>query len=298
MAKVVTLKRAVSEADAKEMKKSFVDESYYDLVVTEDTDGYNEEGELLFKYRSKAIPYDILKSGVDAFEDSIETTDGRGAASGSTHKRIRKDGTVSNISVGNKVRSGNVGYMDPSAMVRYCRKTAFARKYFEKFQQGIPFVEYISSKYEELCPEHFARQKSAADSTHEYYLIGNSVFSTVTVNENFRTAIHQDAGDFREGMGNLIVYREGEFEGCYFCLPEYRVAVDMQSEDLLFANVHKWHGNSAIEPITDNWRRISFVMYLREKIMQCDAPEKELDKTQVTRNGISYIEGDIQKILK
>jgi len=287
--KELILKRKISEADAKLLKKSFVDESHYSQVITEDCDGYNEEGELLFKFRKNAIPLDTLKAGYESFKGSIETTEGRGAASGSSHKRIRKDGSVSNITVGNKVRSGNVGYMDPSAMVRYCRKTAFAKKYFDKFQEGIPFVEFISEKYEELCPAKFEKQLDAALNTDDYYLIGDSVFSTVTVNENFRTAIHQDAGDFKEGMGNLIVYREGNYDGGFFCLPEYDVALDLHNGDLLFADVHKFHGNSEITNKSDDWLRVSFVIYLREKIQSCGQPDVELERVKNRFNGIDMI---------
>jgi hypothetical protein len=283
--KKIIVKRVVSLEDAKDLKKSFVDETHYNQLITESCDGYNEEGELLFKFRKGALPLDILKSGYESFKGSIEVTDGRGAASGSSHKRIRKDGTVSNITVGNKVRSGNVGYMDPSAMVRYCRKTAFAKKYFDKFKEGIPFVEFVSDKYEELCPEPYIRQREACNNTDNYYLIGDSVFSTVTVNENFRTAIHQDAGDFKDGFGNLIVYREGEFKGGYFTLPEYGVALDLHNGDMLFVDVHRFHGNSEITDKSEDWKRVSFVLYLREKIQSCGAPEEELTRVRGQFNG-------------
>lgn len=293
--KKIVVKRKMSEKAAKELKKSFADDSHWDTLINYDCDGYNEEGELLFKFRKGVIPLQTLKDGVKAFEGSISLTDGRGAASGSTHKRIRKDGSVSNISVGNKVRSGNVGYMDPSAMIRYCRKTAFARDYFEKFKQGIPFVEFISKKYAELAPDKFAKQKEAADKTDDYYLIGESVYSTVTVNENFRTAIHQDAGDFREGFGNLIVYREGHYEGGYFTLPEYGIALDLHSTDLLFVDVHRFHGNTEITNKSDDWRRVSFVMYLREKIVTCSRPDEELKKVKVQRSGLDFFEKQTKK---
>lgn len=289
--KKLVLKRVISEASAKELKKSFVGEEHFHTLITESCDGYSEDGELLFKFRKNELPIDILKQGYESFKGSIEWTEGRGAASGSSHKRIRKDGSVSNITVGNKVRSGNVGYMDPSAMVRYCRKTAFAQKYFEKFKEGIPFVEYISKKYEELCPEAFARQKKAAENTDDYYLIGESVYSTVTVNENFRTAIHKDAGDFKEGFGNLIVYREGHYEGGYFCLPEFGVALDLHNGDILFADVHKWHGNSEVTNKSEDWKRVSFVIYLREKIQTCAAPEKELTRVREKFNGKNMTKG-------
>ena len=283
--KKVIFKRVMTHKESSELKKSFVSEKHYDTLITESCDGYSEEGELLFKFRKKALPLEVLKKGYDSFKGSIELTEGRGAASGSSHKRIRKDGSVSNITVGNKVRSGNVGYMDPSAMVRYCRKTAFAQKYFETFKEGIPFINFISEKYKELCPDEYSRQKAAADNTDENYIIGDSVFSTVTVNENFRTAIHKDAGDFKEGFGNLIVYREGSYDGGFFCLPEFGLALDLHNGDVLFVDVHKWHGNSEVTNKSEDWKRVSFVIYLREKIQSCSSPSEELGKVRNKFNG-------------
>jgi len=283
--KTYKLKRVLTEEQGNKLNKKYLTEKHYNLLVTEDADGYDLNGNLLFKYRKNQVPDNILHLGYNSFKDSIELTDSRGAASGSSHKRIRKDGSVSNITVGNKVESGSVGYMDKSAMVHYCRKTAFARKYFDKFKQGIPFVEYISNKYKELCPEHFKKQNNIALGTNKNYIIGNSAFTTVTVNKNFRTAVHKDSGDFQEGFGNLIVYREGEYNGGYFCLPEYGVAIDMQNNDLLFADVHKWHGNTEITDKSDDWLRISFVLYYREYMYKCKQPKTQLEEIKQQKTG-------------
>ena len=283
--KTYKLKRVIPLEEADALKTTYLNENDFTVLVDRDADGYDLNGNLLFRYRKNAIPTDILKLGVDSFKDSIELTESRGAASGSSHKRIRKDGSVSNITVGNKVESGNVGYMDSSAMVKYCRKTAFARKYFDKFTAGIPFVQYIDKKYEELCPEHYAKQKAIAVGTNQNYVIGGTAFTTVTVNKNFRTAVHQDAGDYREGFGNLIVYREGHYDGGFFCLPEYGVAIDMQNNDLLFADVHKWHGNTEMTNKSEDWLRISFVLYYREYMYKCSQPSEELERVKQEKTG-------------
>jgi hypothetical protein len=283
--KTYKLKRVIPLEEADALKTTYLNENDFTVLVDHDADGYDLNGNLLFRYRKNAIPTDILKLGVDSFKDSIELTESRGAASGSSHKRIRKDGSVSNITVGNKVESGNVGYMDSSAMVKYCRKTAFARKYFDKFTAGIPFVQYIDKKYEELCPEHYAKQKAIAVGTNQNYVIGGTAFTTVTVNKNFRTAVHQDAGDYREGFGNLIVYREGHYDGGFFCLPEYGVAIDMQNNDLLFADVHKWHGNTEMTNKSEDWLRISFVLYYREYMYKCSQPSEELERVKQEKTG-------------
>jgi hypothetical protein len=170
-------------------------------------------------------------------------------------------------------------------MVHYCRKTAFARDYFEKFQEGIPFVKHIDDLYKELCPEHYAKQKAIAEGTNKNYVIGDTSFTTVTVNRNFATAVHKDAGDYPEGFGNLIIYREGHYEGSYFCLPEYGVGIDMQNQDVLFADVHSWHGNTPYENTSEDFMRIAFVMYYREYMYQCKSPSEELFETKMRETG-------------
>tara|TARA_R110000796_G_scaffold120506_3_gene234677 strand:+ start:7999 stop:8874 length:876 start_codon:yes stop_codon:yes gene_type:complete len=279
------VKRKISEKKADKLKGVFLNDKHYDLLIREDADGYDTRGNLLFRYRKKAVDYDLLKSGYEAFEKSITHTEGRGIASGSSHKRIRKDGTIANTTVGNFVYSGNVGYMDPSAMVRYCRQTAFARDHFEEFKSGIPFVKAIDKLYEKYCPVYYAKQRKIADATDINYRIKDTSFTTITVNKNFRTACHQDAGDYREGFGNLIVYREGDWTGGYFVLPEFGVAVEMGNEDVLFADVHKWHGNTEIMNQHEGWLRISFVMYYRENMYKCDTPSEELKKTKMKTGG-------------
>lgn len=270
---------------ANTLKGKFLTDNDYDEVISRDCDAYDTGGNLLFKLRKGAVPIEVLKQGVEAFKGSIELTEGRGMASGSSHKRIRKDGSVSNITVGNKVLSGNVGYMDKGAMIHYCRKTAFARKYFDKFKDGIPFVQHVDKLYEELCPVYYARQKAIALGTNRNYVISDTAFTTVTVNENFATAVHQDAGDYSDGFGNLIIYREGHFEGSYFCLPEYRVAIDLHNTDILFVDVHKWHGNTPYKNMSEDYKRIAFVLYYREYMYLCKQPSEELRETKMKKTG-------------
>lgn len=277
MAKIYKLLNMLRPADGEKLKGKFLTDQDYDLVIDHDADGYDVHGNLLFRFRRNVIPEATLRLGYESFRDSIMSTTSRGAASGGSFKRVRKDGSVSKTTVGHAVESGNVGFMDSSAMIHYCRKTAFAREYFEKFTAGIPFVQFVDSMYAELCPAHYARQFAIAQGTNQNYRIADTSFTTVTVNKNFVTAVHQDSGDFRQGFGNLSVYREGYYEGGHFCLPEYRVAVEMKNSDLLFADVHKWHGNTPIKNESQDWLRISFVMYYREYMYRCRAPKDELE---------------------
>lgn len=283
--KTYQLKKQLSDAESEQLKGKFLQESSYDLLIDHDADGYDLQGKMLFRYRKNAIDFELLKSGYKAFEKSIEMTEGRGISSGSSHKRIRGDGSISNTSVGNPVMSGNVGFMDAGAMIYFCRKTLFAQKYFEEFTSGIPFVKHIDELYKELCPEHYGRQIAISRATNINYRIADTAFTTVTVNENFATAVHKDSGDYPEGFGNLIIYREGDYKGCNFCLPQYRVAINMQNTDVLFVDVHQWHGNTPFTDMSPDYKRIAFVMYYREYMVKCGSPTEELAKVKQSKNG-------------
>ena len=283
--KTYSLRKCLTDLQAEALKTTFLNDSHYDILVDHDADGYDAYGNMLFRFRKGAIPMDVLKNGYENFKHSISWTEGRGAASGGSFKRKRADGTTGNTTVGNMVQSGNVGYMDQNAMVRYCRKTAFARTYFDKFQAGIPFVEHVDQLYKELCPHHYAKQIAIARGTNRNYRIADTSFTTVTVNRNFQTAVHKDSGDLPEGFGNLCVYREGHYEGGYFCLPQYRVAIDLQNTDMLFVNVHEWHGNTAFKNQSEDWLRIAFVMYYREYMIACKSPVEELKRVKMDTGG-------------
>lgn len=289
-----------------QLKGTFLQEHSFDIIINEDADGYTLQGQLLFRFRKNVIPADVLNAGQLAFRDSITLTEGRGTAAGQVFKRKRVDGSITNTTVSNYVESGNVGYMDQNAMIHFCRKTAFTSKYFEVFKQGVPFVKCVDNFYKELCPEYYAKQRKIALGTNRNYVIEDTSFTTVTVNRNFQTAVHKDSGDFQRGFGNLAVYREGDWKGSYFCLPEFRVAVDMQNGDLLFVDVHRWHGNTPfidfdpaptpltsrskhpqknIYPFTGADVRIAFVMYYREYMIQCKQPKQELHDVQMETGG-------------
>lgn len=286
------LKRVMREEDATKLTGKFLDEKYIKHpIITEDTDAYDSAGNLLLRFRKNVMPLEILKAGVDNFRGSIQLTESRGKTSGYSGKRIRKDGSVSNITVGAKVLSGAVGMMDPVAMVPYCRKTAFTAAYYDKYTAGIPFVKKVDELYAELAPKHYAIQKEYAKATNPNWIIADTVFTTVTVNQDFRTASHRDAGDLEQGFGNLIAYREGEWDGAYFMLPEYGVGVDLQNGDVLFVDVHKVHCNTPfINFDSENGDlRISFVLYYREFMLKCNSPEEELNRIKMEKNGFFTI---------
>jgi hypothetical protein len=145
-----------------------------------------------------------------------------------------------------------------------------------------------------LLPEAHSRQKAQADLRPEYQ-INQTAFSTVTINRNFRTGIHKDAGDYPTGFGNLVVIERGDYSGGYTCFPEFGVGFDVRTGDMLLMDVHQFHANTAMYETPKqaaynetlpkiynlkskvikaagadkNYTRLSFVCYLRNKLKDC-----------------------------
>lgn len=287
MIQKLVLKRVMSEEAAQSLKGKFLGIEYAHTVVDYDCDGYDTAGNLLFKFRKNVIPIDLLKAGVEGFKGSVQWTESRGLTSGGSSKRIRKDGSTSNITVGKKVQSGAVGYLDPAAIIPYCRETAFTAKYFDKYQEGVPFVQYVDHLYRELVPEKWKIQKDYALGTNKSYVIADTSFTTVTVNRDFRTAAHLDSGDLPEGMGNLIAYREGDWSGAITMMPEFGVGFDLHNGDIVFFDVHRLHCNSDFVNFDSEKGdlRYSFVIYYRQYMLACPSPTNELKRVKKDKNG-------------
>ena len=82
---------------------------------------------------------------------------------------------------------------------------------------------------------------------------------------DFRTACHQDKGDAKCGLTAFTVKKCGEYRGGELCFPEYNLGLNIEQGDLLLFNPHQPHSNN---PLIGKGR-MSFVLYLREKMDQC-----------------------------
>ena len=76
--KILKIKRRLDEKQAAKLKSKFLTEKNYDTVITESCDAYDiQTGDLLFRFRKKAMPMDVLKTGYNSFKDSISLNAGR-----------------------------------------------------------------------------------------------------------------------------------------------------------------------------------------------------------------------------
>ena len=286
-------------------------------------------------FRKNFLPSDLVKTGWEAYYQTAAASRNRGAAAGPIKPdsiywkkrkpveikkwsaRYEQDGKLSKMRVNNNVFSSVLGYFEQTPFMGLpCRLTSYTQKYFHQYKHGLPFIQAINDAFKRLIPDKHAKQLAATKEQPKYQ-VADTAFSSITINRNFRTALHMDDGDFREGFGNLSVIERGQYSGGATIFPRYKVGFNVRTGDFLAMDVHEWHCNTdmyespadkkinkalpkihhdSIETGTMGgekpFTRISFVCYLREKLRGCKTSE-----TQKYYNRIKFDPelGDLKK---
>ena len=315
--KQIIVKKVLTDKEVSDLEGEWIDDSSLVMpVINEDCDVYyydNNRKKLLLKFRKKRINSSLCEIGWDNYKDMAKASRGRGAAAGAIDsqsvywkKRIptntnkwstgylKADGGVSKMKVNNQVASSPIGYFDETKFVKLpCRLTHFTRTNYHKYEKGLPFIQKIDKSFKELIPLSYQSQLMRATKRNDLRIPKTS-FSTITINRNFRTALHRDRGDYEKGFGNLTVLERGKYRGGYTVFPQFGVGVDVRNGDFLAMDVHQWHGNTEMYETEDDkkyndemvklfkdnpevgtagldkkYTRLTFVCYLREKIAEC-----------------------------
>jgi hypothetical protein len=266
---VYTVDKRMDNKQAENLGNKFVTPSMIDFIIKDDADVFTTEGKLLLRFRKGALSKDHAQQFYDNVIDFAETpTSNRGSTSGSQSKNVYDNPKIMSNIIGffdrfppnYKISFKKAGIKAPLE-VRECR---FNRDCPDKFEKLIPLVKDINTLYKKYTPEHFDRQNNKAKQT--FFKIADTSFTTITTNVNFRTSIHKDKGDDMEGFGNLAVIENGAYEGAETCFPQYGIGVDVRTSDIIFMDVHEWHGNLPMKPIDKDAKRLSIVCYLRYKL--------------------------------
>ncbi len=306
-----------TDVECKSRKGQYVNDSDYDLLLTSDCDVYDSETKkVVLKFRKN-----VIKETELAWKHTshlAKASRGRGAAAGPIDPesvywkkrdiyfkdkwaakymvKDKQNGGMkkSAMKVNNEVASNPIGYYGATKSMGLdmpCRLSHYTKTHMDDFRGAMPFFQEVSQQYKKLLPDKFYDQWNRARLNN--FHIKETPFSTVTINRNFRTAIHQDAGDYG-GYASLSVIEEGKYHGGYFVLPQYRIAVDLRHGDYLVCDVHQYHANTelfetpedkeyndthpssfrdnlevGVLGLNNRFSRLSYVFYLREDIINC-----------------------------
>ena len=225
-----------------------------DICVCDETDN-----SVLFILKKKAIPIQHIENTVKHYIPIIQRfkSTNRGFASGTKEREIH-----AHFERSKEVHSTVAGYIDSPNNKRPCRLSQFSKVHFENYKEGIPMIKDVDALFKKTLPERYNAQFEKASRTT--FRIEDTAFTTITINYNFQTALHVDKGDCKEGFGVLVVSSKGT--GGFLLFPRFDIGIVVHTGDVLFMNVHEYHCNS---PIDEGDERMSFVFYLRNRLLEC-----------------------------
>lgn len=202
----------------------------FDHLVDEDTDGYDSEGRILFKFRKNAIPTAVNDNYPKLSDICVRNVSLRSDAAGF---QIFEESRV-------------VGYdLNPRAN-NYVSETGFTKYQHREYKSIIGVIELVNDIYRKEFPKYYYFQEKLNVDPH--YLIGRTVFSQSIFNKSFRTCLHRDRSNVEGTISSMICLGDESYTGGYLVLPEYRVAINMRPRDYLgFHGREIWHGNTEIK---------------------------------------------------
>ena len=273
-----------SDAEVEAMRGTLPNRSDYEYLLEEDSCVVEPEG-VVARLVTNCLTNRVVKESAALLKSVHGELSNRGSViyKGALMNRERADGSLSYTKVVppsllellrlENARLGLtgpfsdfVGYMDKTPREPFCRATAWSLERPDIFAISRPLVQEVEYVNREELPEHWQRQREFMSRVSQDFKYNDSMVSTLTANLNLRCAYHTDDGDFRGGIGNLVVLELGDDRSGILVMPRERVAFLVRPTDLLLMNVHHMHGNL---PLTAGGVRLTAVLYARERIDQC-----------------------------
>lgn len=261
--KILNLKKPKVKRD--DWPATLMTDQHYDTLIEGDHKVYGPDGELLVVLLKNPFNKTMLANSWQILKNVNLKTDNRGTAAGTD----------------DSVTSGVIGYYPRYPRIPYCRECAWNAENPDKFNKLLPLFLEVDNLHRLHAPESYHSQLDIVNKTNPDFVIPGTIYTTVTVNKNFRTACHLDAKNFEAGMAPMILMRQGKYEGGYVVLPEWRIAAKMDTGDLIFfRNMLDYHGNTKIVPLSKDYQRCTLVFYYRDDMQKCGTKEQELERAK------------------
>lgn len=281
----IRVRSRISPEELELKKGRVIGDDAYNLLLTGPATVYGPTGKPLCVYLPGAMAGLITPEVYQVLHGlRTEVSDNRGMAGATARFRIGEQKRT----YARPLSSAIVGAIDPGGTFKYCRLTAWTGRHLPEFELLRPVLQQVAVHMHAYVPDRFDAQMDEIASTHPDWVVPGTPFTTVTVNNTYPTGVHTDKGDLDKGFSTIFCVRRGSYSGGLFVFPEYRVAVDLQDNDLVLMDAHQWHGNTAIVCscgtrllgycTTCGAERISVVSYMRTQMTACGSEAEEIAK--------------------
>jgi hypothetical protein len=279
--------------EIKEPKNEKADYSYvelnsthYDEVLNENVKVIGPDGKIVFVFLKHALSKRAVLQAWEGVKDWEPRTDQRGLAKGKKIQYLYVNGVKTNNRRNRDyVCSGVIGFYDRFPTLPACRPSSYNANQPDSYKMLLPITREIARLHEQHDPESWAVYQEFSKQVHDDWKIGGEPYNTITMNKNFQTYPHKDGYNLKATCP-MTVIRKGSYRGGNLVFPDYRLAVNIDSTDLiLFMNSAEWHGNTRITGLTKDHTRVSMIWYCRKGMVECMSAEEEVKRVKNLKMG-------------
>jgi len=269
---------------------TYVTDDDYDrnlLVGDKNVDVFTPSGLWLLSYRVGVYDpkcYQHLVSRVASMKGNVDGRRGSAVHREAILPLLCKDGTVSGSRVHHvphlkslgDAAAFRFGYSGPTGLNPYAHQTGDSEAYPAAFKEMNDLIRDLDNAFELISPELRRRQSDALQGSP--WLIPNTCFSSVTVNRNWQTSLHPDEDNFGPAVATVLT--QGGPRGADLVFPQYFLPVSLRPGNVMIADTHVLHGNTALYGVPGKTYRISFFAYLHNSILRCGSVEEEAKRRE------------------
>jgi len=256
-----------------ELSGQYAAPSHADRTISQDTVVIAPDGRIIAVLVTQQIDPELYTRAYELWKSVDELPDNRATAVGSRSlRRLNKDGSLGErrgvprnvlaVLKAQGVRQGVLGYLDATRDAP-CHKTWLTEDRPGLLKRNKRLIERVDELYSRNLPTPYARQRAEVDKV-PCWRLWDTVFSTIYLAMNFRTAYHHDSGNLKGVMTALMPM--GQFTGGELVLPRWRIAFALRPGDLLLFDPQQLHGNL---PFVGE--RLSAAFYCERRIGDCRA---------------------------
>lgn len=158
----------------------------------------------------------------------------------------------------------------------FCSSSSMSMEHPKQHEIIAKFGEEFSLLYAQHAPKAFlGHREQVVNSVRKDWIMPNTIFTSGIVNKNNPLKYHFDAGNFKDCMSCMVVFRK-DIDGGRLSIPEFNCKFELEDNSFfLFDGQSILHGVTPIKRLRESSYRYSVVYYSLQQIKHCLPADEE-----------------------
>jgi hypothetical protein len=196
---------------------------------------------------------------------------------------VKKINYQTDIRTGGLKTTSRIFGFNPRNPIRrdFCSATSLSHENPKENKIICDFGIELARIYERFFPNIYQQHKTKTESNiRAEWTIGNTPFTSGIVNKNNPLKYHFDAGNTKDVLSNMVVFKKNVSGGFLSC-PEFDIGFEVADNTaILFDGQKIIHGVTPIKMLAKSSYRYSIVYYTLEQMWKCLILDEEIARAR------------------